>query len=89
LSVAFYREDLARKPYDWHATSIRVILKNPVYLGKTVFGKTATNGFYSKKRPPTGEEDWIMVEGTHESIIDPLTWDDAFLLPFPAKAGIL
>ena len=39
----FYKNsDYWRKPYDWHATSIRVILNNPVYLGKLVYGRSKT-----------------------------------------------
>lgn len=76
----FYQSDYWRKQFDWHATSIRTILNNPVYLGKTVFGRTQNKGFYQKKRIAVDEENWIMVEGTHEAIITQETWDLAHKL---------
>jgi len=30
----YYKSDYWRQPFDWHATSVRAILNNPVYLGK-------------------------------------------------------
>lgn len=71
----FYQSDYWRKQFDWHATSIRTILNNPVYLGKIVFGRTQNKGFYQKKRIPVDEENWIIVEGAHEAIITQKTWD--------------
>lgn len=71
----YYKSDYWRKPYDWHATSIRTILSNPVYLGNTVFGRTENKGFYDKKRVPKPESEWIVVENTHEALISKDTWD--------------
>lgn len=71
----FYKSDYWRQPFDWHATSIRSIISNPVYLGHIVFGRTKTKGFYDKTRVKTGEEDWILVENMHEPIVTQKTWD--------------
>ena len=71
----YKNSDYWRKPFDWHATSIRTILKNQVYLGQTVFGKTKTKGFFDKKRIPAPEDEWIIVPGTHEAIISQELWD--------------
>ena len=71
----YYKSDYWRKPFDWHATSIRVILSNRVYLGELVFGKSKSKGFYTKKRVSVPEEEWIVVEKTHEPIIDRELWD--------------
>jgi len=71
----YYKSDYWRQPFDWHATSVRAILNNPVYLGKTVFGRTKTKGFYQKDRVHTDEEDWIVVDGTHEALVTQDTWD--------------
>ena len=70
----YSKSDYWRKDYDWHATSVHNILNNPVYLGQTVFGRTKKKG-KSKKRVPTDESEWIVVEGTHEPIITQATWD--------------
>lgn len=72
----FYKNsDYWRKPFDWHATSVRSILSNPVYLGHTVFGRTKTKGFYDKSRVKTDAEDWILVENTHAPLVSQQTWD--------------
>ncbi len=67
--------DYWRKPFDWHATSVRAILNNPVYLGKLTFGKTKTKGFFDKRRVPAEESDWIVVEHTHEPLVSQELWD--------------
>lgn len=71
----YKNSDYWRKPFDWHATSIRAILNNSVYLGQTVFGRTKTKGFFDKTRIPAREEDWVVTEGTHEPIITRELWD--------------
>ena len=65
----YYKSDYRRQPFDWHATSVRSILSNQIYLGKTVFGKTKTKGFHNKKRVKAPEDEWIVAENTHEAII--------------------
>ena len=71
----YKNSDYWRKPFDWHATSVRAILNNPVYLGKLTFGKTKTKGFFDKRRVPTEESDWIVVEHTHEPLVSQELWD--------------
>lgn len=71
----YYKSDYWRQNFDWHATSIRVILNNPVYLGQTTFGRTKVKGKTKKKKVATEESEWIVVENTHEPIIDKETWN--------------
>ena len=71
----YYKSDYWRQNFDWHATSIRTILNNPVYLGQVTFGRSKTIGRTKKKKVATDEKDWIVVENTHEAIIDRETWD--------------
>lgn len=71
----YKHSDYWRKPFDWHATSVRAILNNPVYLGKLTFGKTKTKGFFDKHRVATEESDWIVVEHTHEPLVSQELWD--------------
>ncbi|MBP7185718.1 MAG: recombinase family protein [Ruminococcus sp.] len=35
----YFKSDYWRKEFDWHVTSIRVILENEVYLGNLIYGK--------------------------------------------------
>lgn len=71
----YYKSDYWRQDFDWHATSIRAILDNPVYLGQTTFGRTKVKGRNKKKKVAVDENEWIVVENTHEPIIDKDTWD--------------
>ena len=71
----YKNRDYWRKPYDWHATSIRAILKNPVYLGQVVFGRTKTKGFFDKTRVATPQEEWVVTENAHEALISQELWD--------------
>lgn len=71
----YYKSDYWRQNFDWHATSIRVILNNPVYLGQTTFGRTKVKGKTKKKKVATDKSEWIVVENTHEPIIDKATWN--------------
>ena len=72
----FYKNsDYWRKPFDWHATSVRAILNNEVYLGCTVFGKRKVKGFFDKTRINAPQEDWIITPGTHEALISQELWD--------------
>lgn len=71
----YYKSDYWRQDFDWHATSIRAILNNPVYLGQTTFGRTKVKGRTKKKKVAVDESEWIVVKNTHEPIIDKGTWD--------------
>ena len=71
----YFQSEYWRKPFDWHATSVRSIMNNPVYLGKVVFGRRKTKGFFDKSIVDVPEQDWIVVEDTHEPIITQEVWD--------------
>ena len=71
----YKNSDCWRKPFDWTATSIRAILSNPVYLGKVVFGRSKTKGFFDKRRVEAAEEEWVVAENTHEPLITQELWD--------------
>ncbi|WP_165000665.1 recombinase family protein [Xylanivirga thermophila] len=53
----------------WGHTTIRRILRNPVYIGTLVQGKETTISYKNKKRIYLDEDDWVKVENTHEPII--------------------
>lgn len=55
--------------------SVRAILNNPVYLGKVVFGRSKTKGFFDKRRVEAAEEEWVVAENTHEPLITQELWD--------------
>lgn len=59
----------------WTYSTINRILTNPVYIGNMVQGKTCRH-MHGKARYQD-KEDWIIVEGTHEPVIDKDTWSKA------------
>ncbi|MBR6984837.1 MAG: recombinase family protein [Ruminococcus sp.] len=73
----YFKSDYWRKEFDWHVTSIRVILENEVYLGKLIYGKQRCKSMKSKEKVKVPREDWIIVENCHEPIITQELWDEA------------
>ena len=45
-------------------------LKNQAYIGNMVQGKRRTSLYDNEARHATDEDDWIVVENTHEAIVD-------------------
>jgi len=66
----------------WVPSSILNILQNPVYIGKIRWNfrpavKKMIDGQMKRKRPRAKAEDWILVDGLHEPIVDIETWEIA------------
>ena len=59
----------------WKYFSISNILSNEMYIGNMVQGKYGSVSFRTKKNKPKSKEDWIIVKGTHEAIIDKKLWN--------------
>lgn len=55
---------------EWHASSIKLILHNPHYLGHLVQGRQTTISVTSKARKEVATDQYVTVENTHEPIID-------------------
>lgn len=66
LNVANYTQ---RK--QWSASTIRKILKNPVYLGHNAQGKSVKNSFKSNHIQTKPQAEWIIVKNTHEALVEP------------------
>lgn len=54
----------------WCSRTIDELLINPTYLGHLVQGRRKKVNYKSKKEIRVPKEDWIVVENTHEAIID-------------------
>ncbi len=87
----YFKADYWRKEFDWHVTSVRVILNNEVYLGRLVYGKQRAKSMKSKQVVKCPREDWIVVEHCHEPIISQELWDTVHKIMNakhrPAKTG--
>lgn len=54
----------------WNKTTVRRILKNEVYIGNMVQGRKRKLSYKSKKIVDVAENEWYIVEGTHEAIVE-------------------
>lgn len=58
----------------WNPSTIAYILKNPLYIGTMVQGKQRVVSYKVHNAISTPEEEWFVVEDTHEPIIDKATF---------------
>lgn len=61
----------------WNGVSVREMLKNRYYIGDSVHGKTERFKFREKKCEIKPKEEWIIVEDTHEPIVEREVFDEA------------
>ena len=59
----------------WGSATVLQLLRNQVYIGNMVQGKRQVVSFKTKKRRQVDPSDWIVVENTHEPIIERSIWD--------------
>ena len=59
----------------WSENTIKDMIKNEVYIGNLVYGKSGTVSYKNQKQVRKEEEEWIRCEGTHEPIIDHPLWE--------------
>ena len=64
----------------WPDSSVRRILQNELYIGNMVQGKHTTMSYKIKQCRAIPKSEWIVVEHTHEAIIDRDTFEKAQLL---------
>ncbi|MBQ3236498.1 MAG: recombinase family protein [Oscillospiraceae bacterium] len=58
-----------KKTHTWQSATVIKILKNEMYIGNMVQGKTEKISFRSKASKNNPPEDWYRVENTHKAII--------------------
>lgn len=61
----------------WCDSTVRRMLSNQMYIGNMVQGKNTTISYKIKQCKSIPKSDWIIVENTHEPIIDRETFDKA------------
>lgn len=70
----FTEAGAVRATDEWNHTTVKRILKNKVYLGHTILGKTKKVSLKSKKKVAVPEEEWVITPNTHQ----PLVSDEVF-----------
>ncbi len=51
------------------------MLVNEIYIGNMVQGKYGSISYKNKQNKPRHKEEWFIVKGTHDAIIDSGLWD--------------
>ena len=60
----------------WGSSTVVQLLRNQAYIGNMVQGKRKALSFKTKKRMVTDKSDWIIVENTHEALIELDIWGE-------------
>lgn len=58
----------------WSSERISEMLRNETYIGNMVQGRSVKINYKSKKCLKQAPENWVVVEGTHEPLVDPETF---------------
>ncbi|MEY8401910.1 recombinase family protein [Oscillospiraceae bacterium 44-34] len=66
----FSEEGAARASDVWNYTTVKRILKNPVYLGHTLLGRSKKVSVKSKKKVAVPRDNWAVTEDTHPPLVD-------------------
>lgn len=79
-----YRDNFCTKGAErasdlWNHTTVKRILKNEVYLGHTVLGKTKKVSIKSKKKVAVDKSGWAITKDTHEPLVSEAIFEKAQL----------
>lgn len=66
----FSEEGASHASDTWNYTTVKRILKNPVYLGHTLLGRSKKVSVKSKKKVAVPKDSWAVTEDTHPPIVD-------------------
>ena len=90
-----YRQPKSKIGTLWRYSAISDMLTNEIYIGNMVQGKYGSISYKTKINRPRSKEQWYVVPGTHEPIIDRELWNRVQALtaekakPFSSgKAGL-
>ena len=70
-----YKQPKGKNSTLWKYFAISDMLTNEIYIGNMVQGKYGSISYKTKQCKPRPKEEWYVVEGTHEPIIDRELWD--------------
>lgn len=78
----YHRDDFgekgaARATDEWNHTTVKRILKNKVYLGHTILGKSKRVSIKSKMKISLPEEEWAITMNTHEPLVSEEQFNNA------------
>ena len=65
-------------PYYWLKATVKSILLNPVYTGRTVALRYTNKSYKNKKRIERPEDEWVVTENTHEALVSREDYDTVY-----------
>jgi site-specific DNA recombinase len=65
-------------PYYWLKATVKTILLNPVYTGRTVALRYTNKSYKNKKRIERPEDEWVVTENTHEALVSREDYDTVY-----------
>ena len=65
-------------PYYWLKATVKSILLNPVYTGRTVALRYTNKSYKNKKRIERPEDEWVITENTHEALVSREDYDTVY-----------
>lgn len=71
----FSEEGASHASDAWNYTTVKRILRNPVYLGHTLLGKSRRASIKSNKKVPVPREAWSVTENTHPPLVSKETFE--------------
>ena len=70
-----YKQPKRKNSTLWKYFAISDMLVNEIYIGNMVQGKYGSISYKTKQNKPRPKEEWFIVKGTHDAIIDRELWD--------------
>ena len=75
MGIGLWKTREIKDPYHWTSSTIAHMLDNPCYLGHTCNFKTRKH-FKDKKSHYVDQDQWTIIENTHEAIVDQDLYDN-------------
>jgi len=77
LGINYHNSKALDTTTTWSYQTIHTILNNQTYIGNLIQNKVNTLSYKDKKKKSLPKSEWIVVEHTHEAIIDSNTFEKA------------
>ena len=70
-----YKQPTRKNSTLWKYFAISNMLTNEIYIGNMVQGKYGSISYKTKQNKPRPKDEWFIVKGTHEAIIEKELWN--------------
>lgn len=70
-----YKQPASKTGTLWKYSAISKMLTNEIYIGNMVQGKYGSISYKTKQNKPRPQNEWYIVENTHEPVIDRQLWE--------------